>query len=88
MVMNTTLLSWYFLIFAAAYNVFFVVNNLFQRFYINTSKRPDGGNQATSIPDPVKYLSIIIPARDEDLVIEHTIDTIMKAFDEGLHGSH
>ncbi len=86
MVINSELLTWYFLIFSTFYNFLaiglFVVHRLAER----RVSREDQRQTPAVARRPLKYLSIIIPARDEELVIEATVRSLLAGLKEGLKG--
>ncbi len=79
---DTTLLSWYFILLCAAYNALFVLLHTLLLRFPELLKSHAGTNGRLSPIRHMDYLTILVPARDEALVIRETLDSLILALDE------
>ncbi|GMQ79205.1 MAG: glycosyltransferase family 2 protein [Anaerolineae bacterium] len=81
MTIDITLLSWYFIIFCASYNAIFLFLHLLLVRYPGLLKsRVDRDGQSPP-GRQIDYLTILVPARDEALVIRDTVCSLICALE-------
>lgn len=79
MTINTDALTWFFVVFCSAYNSFLVIAFLLLR------RRARSAVTGKSVPGKaVNHFTLVIPARDEALVIEQTVRSLWAALTAGL----
>ena len=84
MVISTEIRTWYFLIFATLYNVLVIGFYFARKISLRFARESDQPAAPSETMRPVRYVSIMIPARDEELVIEDTIRSLAGSMEIGL----